>query len=323
MTRLAILVVYVVRDEDDLPLLDLHLARIARHTTVPYTILGVAHRATDTARARLEADPNVRLCPVPETDLRGSREHAHYLDALVPIALATDATHLVTLDVDSFPVADGWVDTLIAAAAASGLAAILREENGDRVLPHPSGLLASRAFCQEEPVSFSPDWDGTREFREFLRTTGQAGDTGIRIAHRLWTEGQPWGRLRRSNARDLHPVIAGIYDDVLFHLGATSRGVLFRADLRQSTVHRLTMPLERVPVRGPRTRHAKQTLLRWCRGRTERRMMRRNRTVYQVVRDWLVEDDDDLLAYLRGEPPSPRGLAALARLAPSGTPPVQ
>jgi hypothetical protein len=301
VTRLAILVVYVVRDDEDLPLLDLHLERIARHTSVPYTVLGVAHRVTDAARARLLAQDRVRLCDVPPTDLRGSREHAYYLDALLEAALATDATHVVTLDVDSFPITDRWVDTLLAAAPPeSGLAAVLRTENGDRVLPHPSCLLADRSFFERYHPSFSPDWDGTAEFRRFLRATGQAGDTGIRIAYRLWADGLPWGELRRTNARDLHYLIAGIYGDAVFHLGATSRGVLFRRDLEPSLVHRLTMPLERYPARRPAAVRAKRAVLRWCRGPTERRMMRRNRTVYQDVRRRLDEDPDALFALLRG-----------------------
>lgn len=316
MTRLAILVVYVVRDDEDLPLLELHLDRIARHTTVPYTIYGAAPRVTPAARARLEAEPNLRLCDLPATDVRGSREHAHYLDGLLAIALESDATHVVTFDVDSFPVTDDWVDALLAAPPESGLAAVLRAENGDSVLPHPSCLFATRELFTRSDLSFSPDWDGTPEFRRFLRTTGQAGDTGIRIAYRLWADDLDWARLRRSNARDLHPVIAGIYGDVVFHLGATSRGVLFRRDLAASPIHRLTSPLERYPARRPAAVRAKRSMLRLARGRTERRMMRRNRAAYDVVRHWLLEDPDGLLGYLRGDPAGPEATAWAALLAP-------
>ncbi len=51
--RLAILVVYVVRDADDETLLALHLDRIARHTTVPYRIHAALPRVTDSARGAL------------------------------------------------------------------------------------------------------------------------------------------------------------------------------------------------------------------------------------------------------------------------------
>ncbi len=316
VTELAILVVYVVRDDTDLPLLELHLDRVARHTAVPYTIHAVAERVTPRAREILAAAPHVQLHTVAPTDLRGSREHAHYLDALVEIAVASGASHLVTLDLDSFPIADGWVDTLAAAAPPeTGLAAILRTENGDSCLPHPSCLLAPRAFFADPTPSFSPDWDGTPEFRRFLRTTGQAGDTGIRIAYRLWAGDEPWEQLRRSNAVDVHHLIAGIYGDQVFHLGATSRGVLFRRDLQQSRIHRLTSPLERAPARGATAVRVKQAALRATRGPTERRMMQRNRAVHAVVREWLLDDPDDLVAYLRGAPPSARAYAALARLA--------
>lgn len=106
VAHLGILVVYFLKDDGDLPLLRLHLDRIARHTHVPYTLYAVANRVSPKARALIETQPNVRICEVPPTDLRASREHGYYLDAILPIALADGVSHVCTLDVDSFPIAD-------------------------------------------------------------------------------------------------------------------------------------------------------------------------------------------------------------------------
>lgn len=300
--HLGILVVCYLKDDDDLPLLDLHLARVARHRRVPTTTFVAANRASDAARERLTARPDTVVCDLAPTDLRGSREHAAYLDALVPIALDAGVSHVCTLDVDSFPIRDDWVEVVAGAAPAeSGLAAVCRLENGDTLLPHPSCTFARRDFFAVDPPSFSPDSDGTPEFRRFLRTTGQRADTGIRLGERQWAAGRPWGRLTRSNRRDPHYLMAGIYADVVFHLGGVGRGKLFRRDLAESTIHRATRPIERLPVGAGALAHAKRAALTKVRARREAELARQNRATYQVLRRWLLTDPDGLFAYLRGE----------------------
>ncbi len=303
-TRLGILVVYFLRSDDDLPILELHLDRIERHTRRPFTVYGVANRVTPEARRLLEAREWVRLSEVVPTELRGSREHGHYLDALAAVAVANGAETLVTLDVDSFPVADGWIETISRAARTFGnVAGVLRVENGDTVLPHPSCVLLDAGFFTRYQPSFSPDSDGTHEFRRFLRTTGQAGDTGLRLAYVLWSHRLPWARLLRSNAVDVHPVIAGVYADCVFHLAGVASGTIFRRDLRSSWIHRLTAPIERMPMKG-RLRALKVSVLTRVQAKSRRAIVERNRVVYAQVWDRLVEDPDEFFAELRGLPAS-------------------
>lgn len=298
--RLAILVVYYLRDDDDLPLLRLHLDRVGR-TTAPATVYGTANRATPAARALLEAQPGLTLVDVADTELRGSREHAYYLDRLVEHALATDATHLCTMDVDAFPVRDDWVEVVRHAVTPDGgLAGISRVENGDTELPHPSCTLARRDFFERFAPSFSPDADGTPEFRRFLHETGQRGDTGVRLGYALWAAGLPWGRLVRTNAVNPHYLMAGVYGDAVFHLGGIGRGKLFRADLAGSRVHRLTRPLERLPVGHGAAASAKRAVLQRLRGSREAELAARNAAVFADIRDRLLDDPDAYLAYLRG-----------------------
>ncbi len=297
--RLAILVVYVVRDTDDETLLALHLDRIACHTTVPYRIHAAAPRVTGLARERLEAHQDVTVWPTAPSADRGSREHAHHLDALMAHATRDAASHIVTLDLDSFPVADAWHDTLVA-GTDDCVVGILRRENGDVLLPHPSCTVLPRSFLARHPFSFSPDSDGTREFRTFLRTSGQAADTGIRLAHLLARDGLPWRPVLRSNRRELHPLIAGIYGDVVFHLGAGARSALFRRDLAASRIHRLTEPAERVPVGWAPARRWKRRALGAIRGPAERRMIAANAAAATRAREWLRRDPDGLIAFLRG-----------------------
>ena len=304
IAHLAILVVYYLKDDDDLPLLELHLERVARHTTVPATGYASANRATPAARALLDAAPNIVLGDIPDTDLRGSREHAYYLDQLGRHALETDATHICTLDVDAFPIRDDWAQLVAKhAAPESGLAAVSRLENGDSQLPHPSCAFARRDFYERFTPSFSPDSDGTPEFRRFLHATGQRADTWIRLGYALWTAGIPWGRLVRTNTVNPHYLMAGIYGDAVFHLGGIGRGKLFREDLRQSTVHRVTRPLERIPVGSGAPARVKRSVLHRARGKKEQELSAQNRATFTVLRSWLLSDPDGLIAYLRGDAP--------------------
>lgn len=299
--RLAILVVYLVRDDAELPLLALHLDRIRRHTSIPYTLYACINRATPAADAAVRAAPNVVICDVEPTDERGSREHAYYLDAMMARARADGASHIVTLDVDSFPIDDRWVEVLAAAMPdESGVVAILRAENGDTALPHPSCTMLRRDFLDRYEPSFSPDSDLTPEFRQFLRTTQQSGDTGIRIGYTLTTEGLPWGKLLRTNTVDVHYLMAGLYSDVVFHLGAGARATLFRKDLERSRAHRLTEPIERIRTRRESTRRFKHRVLALARTRAERRSIAANEQVATQIRAWLRDDPDGFFAYLRG-----------------------
>src|SRR4051794_21618237 len=173
--QLGILVVYALARDDDIGLLQIHLDRIARHTSVPYTLFAVAPRLSDAALQTLRAAPNLRMCDIPPTERRSSREHGYYLDAMVPIALDTGVSHLCTLDVDSFPIRDDWVDVVnTTAPRESGLAGVLREENGDVALPHPSCVFAPREFYERYHPSFWPEPEATAEFERFKRATGQS-----------------------------------------------------------------------------------------------------------------------------------------------------
>ncbi len=306
--RVAVLTVALVRDDSERALLELQLARLRRHTLGPLAIHMVARRVPDDLRAWLAGQPDVHLLDPPAPSDRGSREHAAYLDALLEAARATDATHFASFDLDSFPIVDDWLGRIIGMLpAGAGVAAVLRRENGDTCLPHPSGTLMTREFVDAHEVSFSPDSDGTPEFRRFLRESGQRADTGIRLAKTLWTGREPWARLLRTNAVDVHPVIAGIYGDCIFHLGAGSRVALFRADLARSPVHRLTRPLERLPVGHGRTRTVKLRVLRAVRGPAEARRIRANRSAAATAQASLLRDPDGFLAYLSGHGPESSG----------------
>lgn len=292
MTTLALLVVYVGA-EQDLPLVSLHLDRIARHTRLPYTIYAGANRSSPEERALLLRQDNLRICDLPLTDLRGSPEHGFYLDRLVSVALDAQADYVCTLDFDSFPVRDGWdLDLAGRTTDDAPVAAVLRTENADTVLTHPSCLFArSEFFATCKPQFLPSDAAG---LVSFATETGQEIDTGIGIAFALRQHSLGWHPLRRSNAVDLHPVLGGIYDDRVFHLGSSAwPQKIYRRDGSTNGLFRLGRLFE---SGGPIAKRVAFAIQRPARGR----ISARNNAAYDVIRRRLLAEADVLIDELRG-----------------------
>ena len=122
------------------------------------------------------------------------------------------------------------------------------DEHSDR-----SFLLFSREAFHEHLFDFSPV--GVK-------------DAGGAISAGLEERGLGWVKLRRTNRFDYHPLIAGIYDDHVYHHAAGSRDPRFRMN------------------RGSRSDEA-----HWA----------RERTVHRVLLKRLFDHTDPFLAELRGE----------------------
>lgn len=228
--RVGICVVYLVDEPYEL-LFYKHLEQIERCSAgVDVRIYAGVNRLAPKYLEHLRGLDSVQLCELAPTELRGSDEHAHYLDQLVSIALADGATHIATLDVDSFPITPNWLarsDALLRKGAA--LVGVLRAENGDTAAPHPSYMFFDRAFHERHQPTFAR-LAGTPRAADFQRVTRQKVDTGAGYAMILVEQALPWARLRRSNQVDDHPLMGGIYGHMVFHFGGGSREKIFAVD---------------------------------------------------------------------------------------------
>jgi hypothetical protein len=251
---LAICVVYLVTPGHE-GLLDLHLARVARHTRGAHVILGVAVRMDDAGRRRLEAQPGVRLLAVPPTALRGSEEHAYYLDRLVERAVAEGAERVAILHVDSFPVRDGWDEEMAGwLTPACPVAAVCRTENLDDK-PHPCGMMVRRDFIETCRPTFrlTADEMGTAAYRAYARAHPHEPDSGVGYGFRLYRSGLAWRRIPRSNKGEDHAMLGSVYGGLVFHLGAAARKrLVFRRDRTGASAARPAW-LRRVWPFGKRT----------------------------------------------------------------------
>src|ERR1019366_2739775 len=121
----------------------------------------------------------------------------------------------MTLDTDAFPIQDGWIERLKDCLADASLAGIWRDEMAVGLQPfvHPSCLVTRRERL-------------LRMERPFLLQGVQ--DVGQRITLEIAGDGENIVGLRRSNARNAHFLIGGIYGDLVYHHAAGSRFPIFR-----------------------------------------------------------------------------------------------
>ena len=222
MIRLGIVVVYLV-NEENAPLFNLHLHQIERHTHVPYTVYGSANRLAPKFRSILEQH-RVKLCDIPTTDLRGSLEHAYYLDRLIKIAVDDGATHVVTLHMDSFPVQSDWAETLIGKLSGKcAVVSIMRNAEADQK-PTTACLLFHRDFfLTYRPTMHLSDAEmHSTEFERYRKLFTPEMDSGIGYGFKLFTEGLDWYPLTMSNAVEGYFPHGGLYGDLIFHLGGAT-----------------------------------------------------------------------------------------------------
>ena len=121
---------------------------------------------------------------------------------------------LVFVDGDAFPVGD-VVSRIRAGLAESELVAVQRLENNGDCQPHPCFCAVTAATW----ASLPGDWSSGHPFRD-----GRT-DVGGNLLWLLEDRGIPWDPMLRSNKLNRHPLLFGVYDDVLYHHGAGFRGM--------------------------------------------------------------------------------------------------
>ncbi|HQU87614.1 MAG: hypothetical protein H6944_05230 [Zoogloeaceae bacterium] len=171
-------------------------------------------------------------------------------------------------------------------------------------MPHPSCCYFPSEFYRQYRPTFLPDEEvlAGQEFANFLSGTGQKPDSGIGVGFTVWKHQLPWKKLYRSNKRNDHFLLAGLYGDVIFHLGAmswTDRD--FRKDrstspltatLDWSAIVLRRLGLFRGPVAG---------LWRRINFAASRPLVRKTNNVFENILERLKTDPHEYIRYLRGE----------------------
>jgi hypothetical protein len=189
----------------------LQIAELRRHTPPGYTVVACGNALMAEHRAFLQSCPEVEYVEGSELDGRVLKNVWPLRNQLVR-RVQDRFRYVVMLDSDAFPVGPGWLDRYVAALTSDcPMAAVQRLENGD--------VHSDRSF-----MVFASE---TARRYEFDFAPGRY-DAGGRISDGLEERGLAWRALTRTNAWNPHPLIAGIYDDLIYHHAAGSRRPLFR-----------------------------------------------------------------------------------------------
>ncbi len=163
-------------------------------------------------------------CTEPITD------HATKLNILADIiyfAAEDKSDPIVFIDGDAFPInpLDKFIERTL---SEYPLAAIQRLENIGDKQPHPSFCITSVGFWK----SINGDWKSGYAWKSSMNTL--RSDVGGNLLKVLEDNGNDWFKLHRSNSNPFHPVLFGVYNNLIYHHGAGYRDPLTMHDRTKS-----------------------------------------------------------------------------------------
>jgi hypothetical protein len=197
----------------DYPWVDLCLRQIERHSRgSSYEVLVFDNSWLPEHRTILESHPRVRRFE-PRQAGRNVR-HGPALDRLVR-RVHPDTEFVVTLDTDSFPIRDGWIENLTGRLTGDVLVAgAWRDEMlpVKRAFVHPTCLGIRRSTLEELGTGFA---------------IAGGTDVAANITDAVHRRGGRSSKLRRSNRWNPHFLMGAVYGDLVYHQGAGSRAPVF------------------------------------------------------------------------------------------------
>ncbi len=159
-------------------------------------------------------------------------QHAIKLNLLADIIYFNsdrDRDLIIFVDGDAFPIGDVVGFARLRLEDYPLLAVQRRENNGD-LQPHPCFCVTSVGFWKR----IGGDWKRGHTWPD--RQGNPTTDVGGNLLGILERQGVNWYPMLRSNRLNLHPVWFGVYEDLVYHHGASFRNPLSREDLRTISI---------------------------------------------------------------------------------------
>jgi hypothetical protein len=197
------------------PWIDLCLQQIERHSRgTSYEVLVWDNTWLPEHREMIERHPRVRRFEPsePGTDVR----HGASLDLLVR-KVRPRTQFIITLDTDSFPIRDGWIENLTGRLTDDALVAgVWRDEMLPRkpAFIHPCCLAIRKQTLHELGAKF---------------LVGSGADVAHNVTLAVEEAGARASKLRRSNQFNAHFLMGAVYGELIYHQGAGSRAPTFSA----------------------------------------------------------------------------------------------
>lgn len=234
----------------------LQIDRLRTFTPPGYTVYAYGNNIMPEHDEFLRSCPEVRLFSSREGNQWPVMRHFWAIRNWLGRHACQRHRYIVHLDSDAFPVRHGWLQRYTRRLRWNQpVVAVQRLENGDQ---H-----SDRCFLIHRRV------DLHRHLLDF--SSLGVVDAGANISADLERKGLQWSALCRSNTHDYHPLIAGIYDDHIYHHAAGSREPRLRQNL-----HTLDSP----------------------------DLWTEEKNLHRALMERLFEDPDGFVAELRGERPA-------------------
>jgi len=240
------------------PWIELCLRQIERHSDGwDYEVFVYDNSHLPSHRAAMDGYARVRVRPARWVAALGAvanrlrlahlarlleRSHPAALDYLAR-KVPSDFDYIVTLDNDSFPVRDDWLEVLLdGCERGAALAGVYRDEMAPEIAPfiHVSGLCVRPGELRALGVSFGREANPEIEHNQ---------DVGQRITYELTRRDRTIAPLKRSNALNYHFLLGGLYGDVIYHHGAGSRKGRFWTSRDRDTDDRVNAALREAAFR--------------------------------------------------------------------------
>lgn len=198
----------------EFPWIDLCLRQIERHSRgSSYEVLVWDNSWMPEHKEIIERFPRTRRFE-PRRIGAGVR-HGPALDRLL-LRVRPGTEFVITLDTDSFPIRDGWIENLTGRLSRDVLlAGVWRDELLPRkpAFVHPSCLAIRRSTLRELAAPMA---------------IGKSSDVAHNVTLAVEKAGGRVSRLRRSNAYNAHYLMGAVYGDLIYHQGAGSRAARFK-----------------------------------------------------------------------------------------------
>jgi hypothetical protein len=202
-----------------LPWAQVQLAYLDRFITEAFRLYGFFEREEPAVRDRYH------YCSTEPI-----RQHAVKLNLLGDIICATsrnDEDWLIFIDGDAFPVGN-LVPYLRESLAVHPLVAVKRLENNGDQQPHPCFCATTVGFWKQVKGNWSKGYSWTNA------DGNRVSDVGGELLGKLNELAIDWKAMLRSNRNDWHPLLFGVYDDMIYHHGSGFRLPVLRVDLSSS-----------------------------------------------------------------------------------------
>lgn len=220
--------------------------------------------------------------------------HAQKLNLLAQDILQLskdDSDIIVFMDGDAFPIAP-VINKVKDYMVTYPLVAVKRLENSGDIQPHPCFCVTTIGFWRK----YQPGWE---EGFTWNNAVGwPTTDVGAGLLEVVMKHAILWKPLLRTNTHNLHPVLFGIYDDLVYHHGAGFREVFVRHDYDQ-----FIRPLKRGKTSQILKRLIPSRLRRIVRNsflhpvkRTKTRLISKNTELSEQVFKSLVTNPDQFIA---------------------------